>query len=117
MTIISTYSEDGETFIDTIVFDYTLNAGELVLMLEGDLCEAFVGFGATQEECLETFESLWQLTSGSLTAVRNSVSLTFSRAAAKRIATAGNLRVWPLRRTIQKELLEAAKRQIITRMR
>ena len=117
MTIISTYSEDGETSIDTTVFDYTLNAGELTLMMEGDLCEAFVGFGLTQEECLETFESLWQLTSGSLTAARINVSLTFSRAAAKRIATAGNLRVWPLRRTIQKELLEAAKRQIITRMR
>ncbi|MCH8838134.1 MAG: hypothetical protein IIA60_10115 [Candidatus Marinimicrobia bacterium] len=115
MTIISTYSDDGETFIDTVEFDYTLDAGELALMMEGDLCEDFIGF--TQEECLEIYESLWLLTSGSLIAARISVSLTFSRAAAKRIATAGNLRAWPLRRTIQKELVEAAKRQIIARKR
>ena len=115
MTIISTYSEDGETSIDTTVFDYTLNAGELTLMMEGDLCEDDAEF--SKEECLEIFESLWLLTSGSLTAARISVSLTFSRAAAKRIATAGNLRVRPLRRTIQKELVEAAKRQIIARKR
>ena len=115
LTIISTYSDDGETFIDAVEFDYTLDAGELALMMEGDLCEDDAEF--SKEECREIFESLWQLTSGSLTAARINVSLTFSRAAAKRIATAGNLRAWPLRRTIQKELLEAAKRQIITRMR
>lgn len=79
-----TYTTDGDQLTinesgDITVFEYSIDDNTLTIIVSEDWCEEY----DTQAECLTDTEDLFELTSGSLTAVSLQIEIILNKAVAK----------------------------------